>query len=61
MQPSFPSDHHFYDRRRRPAAAARESSRTADLAALTEYALDYLTRQCLPAFDASDPRGQTTA
>ena len=26
-------------------------------AELTEQALRYLTRQCLPAFDLSDPRG----
>jgi hypothetical protein len=53
MQPRFPADHHFHDRRRRPAPRGDD-----EFAALTERAVTYLRRQCLPAFDASDPRGR---
>jgi hypothetical protein len=52
MQPAFPPDHHFHGRNRRPPAARPE-----DLSAFADQALDFLTRQCLPAFDPSDPRG----
>jgi hypothetical protein len=57
MQPRFPSDHHFYRRRREPPAAHPRSGGPDDLARLTDRALEYLTRQCLPALDPSDPRG----
>jgi hypothetical protein len=54
MQPRFPADHHFHRRNRNPQGAPGvvASSTNQSLAPA-----DYLMRQCLPAFDASDPRG----
>jgi hypothetical protein len=49
MQPRFPPDHHFHRRHRKSQG---------DLAGSTNQpTAAYLIRQCLPAFDASDPRG----
>lgn len=58
MQPRFPADHHFHDRHRGRSAPPRHDD---EIAALTDRALRYLTRHCLPAFDASDPRGMSAA
>ncbi len=54
MHPRFPADHHFYDRHRGRPARPRPGG---DTAALADRAIAYLTRHCLPALDASDPRG----
>jgi hypothetical protein len=51
MQPRFPADHHFHRRHRNSQVDRARSSSQPPAAA------DYLIRQCLPAFDASDPRG----
>jgi hypothetical protein len=52
MQPRFPPDHHFHRRHRKSQG---------DLAGSTNQpTAAYLIRQCLPAFDASDPRGPST-
>ena len=62
MQPAFPSDHHFHDRRGAPEAEAALAGAQLSLADLTEQigrGLEYLARQCLPAFDPSDPREQS--
>jgi hypothetical protein len=53
MQPRFPDDHHFHDRRRPPARHLSGD----ELRLVADRAATYLARQCLPAFDPSDPRG----
>jgi hypothetical protein len=50
MQPRFPADHHFHRRNRNSQGDRARSSQPL-------AAAHYLIRQCLPAFDASDPRG----
>jgi hypothetical protein len=58
MQPRFPADHHFHGRNRNSRQAPGDSAPgPQELAALTDHALAFLSRQILPAFDASDPRG----
>jgi hypothetical protein len=54
MQPRFPSDHHFH----RDQSRADSSHTAQEFAALTERAVSYLQRQCLPSGDRSDPRLQ---
>ncbi len=58
MQPRFPPDHHFHRRSgsSRPAEATKEPF-DACSQGFADRAASYLSRQCLPAFDASDPRG----
>jgi len=51
MQPRFPADHHFHRRNRKSQGDRARNSGQPRAAA------DYMIRQCLPAFDASDPRG----
>ena len=58
MQPRFPRDHHFHLRNRHlPTARGDAALSTQEFAAVTDRAVTYLIRQCLPAFDVSDPRG----
>jgi hypothetical protein len=57
MQPRFPPDHHFHQRTRNFQGARGDLGRSTNHAAPPESTVVYLIRQCLPTFDASDPRG----
>jgi hypothetical protein len=55
MQPRFPADHHFHRRNRNSQGARGDLARSTSQPPAPTVA--YLIRQCLPAFDGSDPRG----
>jgi hypothetical protein len=57
MQPRFPPDHHFYRRSRKSQNAPGDLGRSTNHPVPAEPTVAYLIRQCLPTFDASDPRG----
>ena len=62
MQPTFPPDHHSHFLRRLPAQRGlRDRSgrfwSPADIATAAERGIGVLSRQVLPAFDPTDPRG----
>ncbi|HYP48389.1 MAG TPA: hypothetical protein VEQ61_07090 [Thermoleophilaceae bacterium] len=62
MQPAFPPDHHFHERRGSSGQPVHPSGgrSSAEDAASEQVgrALEYFARQCMPALDPSDPRAQ---
>jgi len=62
MQPTFPSDHHSHEFRRRNGFDGVRDRRgrlwsEADISAAAESGAAYLSRHVLPALDSTDPRG----
>ena len=61
VQPTFPSDHHFHRRGNRTARLGSDSAQATSHAdagwSARMSAAAYLSRQCLPALDPTDPRG----
>ncbi|HYP48908.1 MAG TPA: hypothetical protein VEQ61_09760 [Thermoleophilaceae bacterium] len=56
MQPTFPPDHHSHRRRGDEEGPVPAGERRINVPLEAERAAQYFMRQCLPAFDASDPR-----